>query len=666
METTASPGPTAGEPPTAGPADGERSTHGPTTTAPAPTPPPDPARTLLDLRRRGRLAAEYPAVRGLLDGADARLTAHAGRILAGLDPDEVLAAHPATTALTVAVVGHGTLGPLLGPLTGELARHGLLLRPYQGAFDSWVFELSDPGSALYAADPDLALCLLDPAVVFDEVPLPWRPEDAARVLDAKTALIEKLAARFADTSRGVLVLNTLPLPRRHTAQLVDHRSRAALGALWREANARLLRIGEENASVVVLDLDPLLAEGVPATDPRLDVYAKAHLSEPLLAAYAREAGHLARHVAGLTRKVLVLDLDQTLWGGILGDDGPEGIELAGGYRGEAFRAFQRVVKQIGSQGVLLAAVSKNDREPVLGVLRDHPDSTLREEDFVRVTADWRPKSDSIRALAEALNLGTSGFVFVDDSPFERGLVRRELPEVAVVAVDEEPALHIERLLADGWFDVRRLTGEDRARTELYRGEVARSDFLQGFDSLADYLTELGVRVRLRPVAPEELPRVSQLTLRTNQFNLTTHRLQPAEVAAYAAAEGSGVLTVRSADRFGDNGLVGAVFVERRGGALRIDNFLLSCRVFSRGIEQAVLSAVLGLAADAGLREVTGHYRPTPRNGTVKDLFPRYGFGGGLPTDDGLAFRHDLGTALHPPGHLRLDADLAGLLEGPHA
>ncbi|MFF1870165.1 HAD-IIIC family phosphatase [Kitasatospora herbaricolor] len=631
----------------------------------------DPARTLLDLRRDGRLAAEYPAVRALLTEADARRTAHAGRVLGGLDPDEVLAAHPDTPTLTVAVVGHGTVGPLLGPLTGELARHGLLLRPYQGVFDSWVFELSDPGSALYAASPDLALCLLDPAVVFDEVPLPWRPADVARVLAEKTALVEKLAARFADTARGTLVLNTLPLPRRHTAQLIDHRSRAELGALWREANARLLRLGADNASVVVIDLDPLLAEGVPAADPRLDVYAKVHLSEPLLAAYAREIGHLARHVAGLTSKVLVLDLDQTVWGGILGDDGPEGIEVAGGHRGEAFRAFQRVAKQIGSQGVLLAAVSKNDREPVLDVLRDHPEMTLREEDFVRVTADWRPKSESITALADALNLATGGFVFVDDSAFERGQVRRELPEVSVVAVDDEPALHVERLLRDGWFDVRRLTGEDRARAELYRGEVARSDFLQGFASVADYLDELGVQVRLRPVTSEELPRVSQLTLRTNQFNLTTRRLQPAEVAAYAAAEGSGILTVRSADRFGDNGLVGAVFLERRGGELRIDNFLLSCRVFSRGIEQGVLSAVLGLADGAGLHAVTGHYRPTPRNHIVKDLFPRYGFAPVRDETDpsegeGLAFRHDLSTALHPPGHLRLDADPAGLLEGAHA
>jgi FkbH-like protein len=654
-------------------------------------------RELLALHRDGRLAGSYPSVPGLLATATPEEVVRAGQLLTRLDPGEVLAAHPDTTTLSVTVLGHGTLSPLLAPLAGEAARHGLLFRTRVADFDSWVFELGDADSALYAEDPDLALCVLDPTVVFDEVPVPWRPEDVGRVLEGKIALVERLAARFAATARGVLVLNTLPLPRRWTAQLVDHRSRAELGALWREANARLLRLAGANPSVVVLDLDPLLAEGVPLADPRLDVYAKAHLSGALLAGYAREVTHLARHLTGRTRKVLALDLDRTVWGGVLGDDGLEGIEVAGGHRGEAFRAFQRVAKQLGSQGVLLAAVSKNDPEPVARVLREHPEMTLREEDFVSVAAAWRPKPESIAELARALNLAVGSVVFADDSPFERGLVRHALPEVAVVDLDDEPALHVERLLRDGWFDVRELTGEDRERGALYRGELARGDFLQSFTSTEDYLAELGVRVVLRPAAEADLPRLSQITLRTNQFNLTTRRLQPGEVRDFAARPGAGVLTVRSADRFGENGLVGAVFLETRGEALHIDNALLSCRVFSRGIEQAALAAVLRLAAESGHRAVTGSHRPTAKNATVRDLLPRHGFrtdpeaaaeGAERGDPPGTSyFRHDLGAPdgaaatgdagaaedapaadgpyalLAVPAHIDLDADLTGLLEG---
>lgn len=660
-------------------------TESPTTTAAPPSPAdPGPARTgldaLLDLHRTGRLVTEYPRVSDLLAEASAAEITRAGLLLSRLDPAAVLDAHPATRTLSVAVTGHGTLSALTAALTGELARHGVLLRPHPTDFDSWVFELSDPGGALYAAATDLVLCVLDPTVVFDEVPVPWTVADVERVLAAKVELLERLAARFHADGHGTLVLNTLPLPHSWSAQAIDFRSRAELGALWREANARVLRIGATHPSVVVLDLDPLLAEGVPATEARMNVYAKAHLSVELLSGYAREAAHLARNLVGLTRKVLVLDLDNTLWGGVLGDDGIEGIEVGEGYRGEAFTTFQRVVKQLGAQGVLLAAVSKNDPEPVREALREHPRMTLRDADFVRVVANWAPKHDNLTELARSLNLGVDSLVFVDDSPYECGLVRRELPEVAVVRLDGEPALHPARLLADGWFDTRELTAEDQARTSRYRDELDRRDFLDSFGSLDDYLGELGVTVRIAPAARTELARVSQLTLRTNQFNLTTRRLQQPAVEALAADPDALVLAIHSADRFGDNGLVGAIFAHRRDNALHVDNMLLSCRVFARGIEQSALSALLRHARDTGADAVYGTYLAGAKNGKVRDLYPRYGFtaadhdGPGGPdradapvdtdtdtADAGrvLTFRHDLADIVPVPGHVALTETFEG-------
>src|SRR5262249_32703099 len=185
-------------------------------------------------------------------------------------------------------------------------------------------------------------------------------------------------------------------------------------------------------------------------------------------------------------------------------------------------ACQRVAKQLGSQGVLLAAVSKNDLEPVRDVLRNHPGMTLREDDLVRVVANWRPKHDNLTELAAALNLGVDSVVFVDDSPYECGLVRHALPGVAVVPVDGEPGLYVEKLLRDGWFDTRALTAEDRTRVAKYRDELVRKDFLDTFESIEDYLRELKVRVRLAAVTDPttDAVRISQLTLRTNQFNLT--------------------------------------------------------------------------------------------------------------------------------------------------
>jgi FkbH-like protein len=414
---------------------------------------------------------------------------------------------------------------------------------------------------------------------------------------------------------------------------------------------------------VVLDLDTLVTEGIQVSDPRLAVYARAHFSPDLLGRYAREVGHLARHLTGHTKKVLAVDLDDTVWGGLVGEDGVEGIEVADSYRGEAFRAFQNILRQLASQGVLLAAVSKNDLEPVRSALRDHPRITVRENDFVRVVANWRPKHENLAELAADLNLGADSIVFVDDSPYERGLVRRELSEVAVVAVDTEPAYHVERLLADGWFDVLELTTEDRARPSRYQDELVRKDFLHSFDSLGDYLRELDVQVLLARAEESEIGRVSQITLRTNQFNLATQRLQPADVRALADDPNGYVVAVHAGDRFGDNGIVGAVLARRttaeHGVELRIDNFLLSCRVFARGIEQSALSALLSHAREIGATAVTGQYRKTAKNGKVREFYPRAGFS--TVSDDGTtaSFRFDLTAAdiAPPPEHVRLSVRL---------
>ncbi|MEV7106232.1 HAD-IIIC family phosphatase [Streptomyces atroolivaceus] len=618
--------------------------------------------TLRSLHERGRVAAEYPRVRGLVRGAGVAGTRWAGNLLARIGADAVLAEHPDTPVVSVAFTGHSTVSGLVAPVTAELARHGLLLRPHVSDFDGYVFDLSDTASELYSAKPDAVVCLLDASVVFDEVPVPWEPEDVRRIFDEKLTLLDGLATSFAGAGQGTLVFNTLPLPREWTAQLIGVRDRARLGAVWREANARLLRLMDRHPALTVLDFDPLLGADLPLRDDRLGVYTHTEFSPEAHAAYARDVAHLLRAATGRAKKCLVLDLDNTVWGGILGDDGIEGIEVAGSYRGEAFRRLQRTVRQVASQGVLLAAVSKNDLDPVREVLRSHPDMTLREDDFVRVVANWRPKHDNLRELAAELNLGVDSFVFADDSPYECGLVVRELPDVAVVALDEEPALHVEKLLRDGWFDVRDITVDDLKRPERYREELDRKDFLHGFSSLDDYLRELDVQVRFADASPAELARVSQLTLRTNQFNLTTERLQQSEVAERAAAPGSLVLTIRSGDRFGDNGVVGAVLAHREGDELVIDNFLLSCRVFARGIEQACLSAVLGHARDQGLRSVRAGYRPSAKNGKVQDFYPGNGFrpaGGGTDGAPTL-YRHDLAEIPAPPDHIRLTLSLGGL------
>ncbi|MCD0451598.1 HAD-IIIC family phosphatase [Actinocorallia sp. API 0066] len=611
---------------------------------------------LRSLHKDGLLETHYHEVAGLLAEMAPEDAARSARLLTKVNAPAARAANPALPAVTVALTGGGLLEALRTALTGRLARHGYVPEVTLGDFGTYAFDLDDPGSPLYAARPHVTVCVLDPTTVFDEVPIPFTPEDVGGVLQEKLALWRRLAERFTAHGDGVLVFNTVPLPRVEHAQILDYPGRARLGALWREANAALLRLGEEFPKVVVLDLDPLLTGPEHLTDPRFAVYAGAHLSDALQTAYAHELAHLVRARTGRAKKVLALDLDETLWGGVLGDDGVDGIEVAHTGRGPAFHRFQGVVRQLQAQGVLLAVVSKNDQETVLAALRDHPDLRVREEHFAAVLAAWHPKPESLRTLAKALNLGADAIVFADDNASECAAVAAEIPETTVLHLSGDPALHTETLLAEGWFTAASLTDEDRARTRLYREETVRSKFLDAAGSAADFLVGLEVAVTLAPAAPAEIARLAQLTLRTNQFNLTTERLAEADVAARAADPRARVLAVTTADRFGGNGIVGAVFLRAEPDALRVENVLLSCRVFARGIEQAVLATVLAAARDAGFPEVRADYRPTAKNAKVRDLYPHYGFAvAGTPPDGSVRHAHALREVPDVPGHLTLTA-----------
>jgi FkbH-like protein len=614
-----------------------------------PTGGPDALARLRTLARDGELARHYDEVPALLGRMDEADRARARTALSTVDIEAVRRRHPDVPVVSVAVTGHGTLTTLAAALTVALAGHGYAPAVHLSDFGSYVPDLADPASRLYGWQPDVTVCVLDHAAVLDEVPDPFTVADVERVFTEKVELWRGLARRFAGSGRGILVLNTVPLPKHVADQVLDLPSRARLGAVWRTANTALL--GLATPSVVVLDLDPLLGAGVELVEPRFDAYAHVHLSAAVQTAYARELGHLVRAATGRGRKVLAVDLDETVWGGVLGDDGPDGIEVAGPGRGEAFHRFQLVLRQLRSQGVLLAAVSKNDRDAVLAAFREARGLALREDDFACLVANWEPKPGNLRAVAAALNLGADSIVFADDSPHERALVAAEVPEVVCLPLDSEPARHVRTLLADGWFTAVQLTGEDRQRTSRYREEAARSEYLASTPTPAEFLAGLGVEVEIGPVAAADVPRLSQLTLRTNQFNLTTRRLQQEDVRALAANPAAGVLAVRTRDRFGDNGLVGALVLRAESGALHIDNFVLSCRVFSRGIETACLAVVLDEARRGGYRAVHAVFRASAKNAKVRDLYPVHGFAPVEVTADRGRFVHDLADLPPQPPHL---------------
>jgi FkbH-like protein len=611
------------------------------------------------LRDAGRLIEAYPTVCGLIGDLDEEHRARAGRMLAAVDPEAISRAHPSMPTVAVAVTGNGTCTPLLAPLVAELARHRLVARTSTSGYGQYAIDLADPQGGFLVEPCDIAVCMLDADVVVAELRTVWTVEDCEHALRVVLDRFRGLVRHHHEAGTATLVLNTVPLPGWFARQLVDFRSRARLGIAWREFNCALLKLAEEVGRCVVVDLDTCLTDATPLDEPRLRVYAKVGFSEQLLGRLASEVGHVAKALHGRGKKLLVLDLDGTLWGGVLGDDGADGIEIGVAGRGEAFTQFQRSVAQLASQGVLLAVCSKNERAQVYGVLRHHPHMTLREHDFVAIAADWTPKGQRVIELARALNLDPDSVVFVDDSPFECGLVRHSAPGTGVVALDSEPARHRERLLASDWFATLRLTEEDYARRDSYRAETRRRDFRAGFTSLSDYLRGLDISVEMFRPVESELDRIAQLTQRTNQFNLTTTRLDTAELRAGWLDHDAVVWAIRTADRFGDAGIVGALFGREAGGSLVVENLLLSCRVFGRGIESACLRATLEYARDRGMARVVGHYRASAKNGRFADLYPRHGFTAAESGADLQRFVHDLATMPKPVEHIRMTSPLSG-------
>ena len=342
--------------------------------------------------------------------------------------------------------------------------------------------------------------------------------------------------------------------------------------------------------------------------------------------YGDLLGRLLGALRGRSAKCLVLDLDNTLWGGVIGDDGLEGIVLGqGSPAGEAHAALQRYARQLARRGVILAVCSKNDYENAVAPFDAHPEMILRRDDIACFVANWQDKATNLRQIAQTLQIGLDALVFVDDNPAERRLVRAELPQVAVPELPEDPAGYVGCLAEAGYFEAIDLTAEDGARTAQYRANAEREALRQTATDLDSYLRGLEMRLVWSPFDVAGLKRITQLINKTNQFNLTTERRTEPQVMALLEDPAVITLQLRLTDVHGDNGMIGVLIGCVEGQALRIDTWLMSCRVLGRGVEDTALNLLCKQALERGCTRLEGTYRPTPKNAMVRELYSRFGF-----------------------------------------
>jgi FkbH-like protein len=544
---------------------------------------------------------------GKLDRALTRALEAAGGRLPGLE------------TVRLAILGSATTSHLPAGIRVAGLRRGLAIEVYEAPYGMYWQELmGDGATGLREFRPETVLLALDARHL---AAADGAAADAA--LELMTACWRRAKASFQCQVIQQTVMPVLP----ELMGSNESRMAGSPAAIVMEINQRLPEPAAAEG-VDLLALDRMVAgDGLNAWHEPAMWYRSKHEVHPRAAGMYGE--HVARLVAaarGRSAKCLVLDLDNTLWGGVIGDDGLEGIVLGQGSEvGEAYVELQRYARRLAERGVILAVCSKNEEKNALEPFERHPEMVLKRADIACFTANWVDKAANLRTIAKTLNIGLDALVFVDDNPAERAIVRQELPMAQVPEMPEEPAEYVTTLAAAGYFEGLRLTEEDKARAEQYQANAERERLKESATDMGSYLESLRMVMIAGPFDAMNMQRVTQLVNKTNQFNLMTERLSEAEVAARMNDPEWITFQARLTDRFGDNGIIAVLMGRMDGPDAVIETWLMSCRVLGRGVEEACLNAFAEAAMTKGARRLVGRYRPTEKNGMVREHYGRLGF-----------------------------------------
>lgn len=513
------------------------------------------------------------------------------------------------------------------------AYRGLDIEVYEAGYDAIELEVFNPASGLYAFDPDFIFILKSTEK------LKAKYYTAPHAAEQSVERLSSIWAAITSRSRATVIQSNLVLPIErpfgHYGRLVP----TAIDQYFADVNHYLASAVRSHRQVRLLDVDYLAALVGRShwIDEKMWALAKEPCALEFMPLLAHGLVDLVGTNVGKVIKCVVLDLDNTLWGGVIGDDGLEGIRLGDLEDGEAFVAFQRFILSLKQRGIILAVCSKNDHHNAILPFRDHPEMVLKESDFAVFVANWNNKADNIRHIQQTLNIGLDSMVFLDDNPFERNLVRQMLPEVIVPELPEDPSQYIRAVANLNLFETSSYSEADTERADMYRVEAQREQAKSGFERIEDYLVSLDMAITLERFNTFNLPRIAQLIQRSNQFNLCTRRYSESECEQFMLdSERYCPFTLTLEDKFGNYGLISVVMLKRESDTLVIDEYLMSCRVLQRGVENFAMNNIFELARKLRVSHVKGCYIPTKKNGMVKDFYAGFGFEKTTESADGVS------------------------------
>ncbi len=575
-----------------------------------------------------------------LGGADARKILRALRKYSADD-----ASTTGLTPLKVAFLGNITFEPLPDYLQLAGACQGLSVSSYVGGYDQVMQELMDAQSGLRQFAPDMIFLHYSLRALAEDVVWGFSTLDDAQLESARQHILQTVsqAVQFAlSNTEANILLSNFSAPSYWQYGVADQKQAASEAEFYYGLNQALLAQFRDEPRVQLFDMEQALSDFGKrnALDERMHYLAKAPWKEDFYPVLADRVIRHAEAFLGRVKKCLVLDLDNTLWSGVLGEEGVHGVHVGHGDAvGEAFYDFQKRILALKHRGVVLAICSKNNIDDVRELFAERSDMPLQWDDFSAHEISWEMKHEGIRRIAEKLNIGLDSLVFIDDNPVECELIEQMLPQVQTVLLPPDPSVYVRLLDSLHGFERVKVSQDDVAKARQYADNAKRAEYQDRFSDLQEYLYSLETVVTIRPAGESDKLRVHQLFSKTNQFNLTTKRYSQSDVERFIASGSHDLYVVHSRDRFGDLGIIGLCLLDKADAAnLMIDSFILSCRAMGRGIESAVMNFIKDRCLESGDADsLQACFIPTQKNRPASSFYPDQGFELLRQDEDGAAY-----------------------------
>lgn len=559
--------------------------------------------------------------------------------------------------IKIALISSFTINGLAETIKVKCSENKIGCITFEGGYNQYNQEILDKNSTLYQFSPEITFLILDVRSIFGELfhfPYSFSEPERKAFVNEKITEIISLIKKFRETSTSKLVISNLGIPHYSPHGIAETKTRYSFHDTVLDFNQKLKENTLDFESVYIFDFFRFMTKYGETNVFNFQnfLFGDIKIALNYIPKLAHELMPFIISTLGLTKKCIVLDLDNTLWGGIAGEDGFDGIRLGPQPPGNAYVEFQKTLKALTHRGIILAINSKNNLDDAMKIIEDHPHMILKKDDFACIKINWNDKVSNMKQIAKELNLGLDSLVFFDDDPVNRELVRETIPEVTTPELSHDPSKYVEILQSLNEFSVFQVTNEDLNRKVMYSQQRKRQESEAGSTNLDEFLKTLDLHISIKKSNSFTIPRISQLILKTNQFNLSTKRYQEDDIRKFSDDDNMLIGCAQVKDKFGDNGITGVFIVKKQNQSeWFLDTFLLSCRVMGREVEKAILNHIINEAKKSGIKKIKSQYIPTKKNKPIENFLPDCGF---VQEKDYWVF--DLTKTFHVPEFLTTNVE----------